>query len=202
MRRITGQAWVLQRIISDYERGVLSALETDFPDVEHAGCFFHFTEAIYRNVCENQLERPYEENEAVKRIIRLLMASAYLPGNHVCDATSQLLQESEVTEATRQFPVLVKIHQYFHRTWIMTSPQSSGMCVTAPNNCAPQTFVKAGIARGIVKFNGIPQISGPPCDFLSNSNEKPRIILLWPREDFVPRPCTKNGETLTKEYKP
>ena len=65
-----------------------------------------------------------------------------------------------------------------------------------------ETFVKVGITRAIVKFNEIPRISGPPCDFLSNSNEKPKIKLLWPGEDFVPRPSRKNGETLTKEYKP
>ena len=51
------------------------------------------------------------------------MASAYLPENQVCDAISELLQEREVIEATRQFPDLVKIYQYFHRTWIMTFPQ-------------------------------------------------------------------------------
>ena len=123
VRRITGQAWVPQGIITDYERGVISVLETDFPEVEHAGCFFfHFTQAIYRNVCGSGLKRPYEENEAVKRIIRLLMASAHLPENQVCDAISELLQEREVIEATRQFPELVKVYQCFHRTWIMTFP--------------------------------------------------------------------------------
>ena len=117
--------------------------------------FIYFTQAIYRNVCECGLKKPYEENEAVKRIIRLLLAPAYLPENHVCEAISELLQEREVMEATRQFPDLAKIYQYFHRTWIMTSPQSFGMCMTAPNDCASQTFVKAGITRGIVKFNEI-----------------------------------------------
>ena len=129
------------------------------------------------------------------------MASAYLPENQVCDAISELLQEKEVIEATRQFPDLVKIYQYFHKTWIMTFHQSFGMCMTAPNDCAPQTFVKAGMTRGAVKSNEIPQISGPPCDCLSNSNEKPKIKSLWPGEDFVPRPSRKNGKTLTKEYK-
>ena len=93
VRRITGQAWVPQRIITDYERGVISALETDFPEVEQAGCFFHFTQAIYRNVCDCGLKRPYEENEGVKRIIRLLMASAYLPENQVCDAISNFCKK-------------------------------------------------------------------------------------------------------------
>ena len=50
------------------------------------------------------------------------MASAYLTKNQVGDAISELLQEREVIEATRQFPDLVKIYQYFHRTWRMTFP--------------------------------------------------------------------------------
>ena len=48
-----------------------------------------------------------------KRIVRFLMASAYLPENQVCDAVSELLQDREVKEATRQFPDLVKIYLYF-----------------------------------------------------------------------------------------
>ena len=42
VRGITGQAWVPGRKITDYESGVNSALETDFPEVAHAGCFFSF----------------------------------------------------------------------------------------------------------------------------------------------------------------
>ena len=61
---------------------------------------------------------------------------------------------------------------------MMPFPRHFGMCMTAPNDCAPQTFVKAGITRGILKFNDIPQISGPPFDFLSNSNEKLKLKLL------------------------
>ena len=40
VRRITGQAWVPQRIITNYETGVISALKTNFPEVAHAGCLF------------------------------------------------------------------------------------------------------------------------------------------------------------------
>ena len=84
----------------------------------------------------------------------------------------------------------------------MIFPQSFGMCITATNDCAPQTSVKAGITRGILKFNEIPQNSGSPCDFLSNSNKNAKIKLLWPGEDSVHRPGRKNSETLTKECKP
>ena len=50
--------------------------------------FFHLYRAIYRNVCDYGFKKPYEENEAVKRILRLTMASAYLPKNQVSDAIS------------------------------------------------------------------------------------------------------------------
>ena len=92
--------------------------------MEHAGCFFHFTQAMNRKVREYGLKRLYVENEAVKGISELLMASAYLPENQVSDAISEHLQEREVIEATREFPDILKIYQYFHRICIMTFPEA------------------------------------------------------------------------------
>ena len=170
--------------------------------MEHAGCLFHFTQAIYRNVCEYGFKEPYEENEALKRIIRLLMASAYLPENQVCDAISELLQEREVIEATSQFPNLVEIYQHFHRTWIMTFPPKPWNVYDRPERLHTTNFCEGWNNS----WNRKNQRNSPnfwtAVRFLKQQQRETKKNLPWPGEDFAPRPSRKNGETLTKEYKP
>ena len=36
------------RIISDYETGFIRAVQLRLPTTQHFGCFFHFTQCIYR----------------------------------------------------------------------------------------------------------------------------------------------------------
>ena len=40
----------IENIITDYERGVISAIETDYPKIKHYACFFHYSKAIYRKI--------------------------------------------------------------------------------------------------------------------------------------------------------
>ena len=40
----------INTIVTDYERGLVSAIETAYPQWKHFGCFFHFTKASYSKV--------------------------------------------------------------------------------------------------------------------------------------------------------
>lgn len=57
----------------DFENAVIKAIHKEFPNSNIKGCYFHYTQAIYRKVKSNSLTGPsYKGN--VKKIIRLMMA--------------------------------------------------------------------------------------------------------------------------------
>ena len=85
-----------ERILMKNERGVISALETDFKGTSHLGRSFHFAESLYLHLAEYGLKRPHQDNPAVRRVVRHSMASAFIPENEVCSSISMLLQETEV----------------------------------------------------------------------------------------------------------
>ncbi|KAL2632808.1 hypothetical protein R1flu_004287 [Riccia fluitans] len=39
-----------QLILSDFESGLISAIQAKFPEAHHQDCYFHFTEAIWKKV--------------------------------------------------------------------------------------------------------------------------------------------------------
>ena len=50
--RITGQRWTPQRVITDFESSLLLAIETEMPNSRSSGCYFHFTQSLWRKVQE------------------------------------------------------------------------------------------------------------------------------------------------------
>ena len=69
IHRLTGHKWVLQQIVTDYERGVISALESDFAETEHLGCYFHFTQSIFRHLTELGLKKSYSRDPGLKKMV-------------------------------------------------------------------------------------------------------------------------------------
>lgn len=46
----TGRALAPSIIMSDFESGLIPAVQDEFPDAAHKGCFFHYTQSLYRFV--------------------------------------------------------------------------------------------------------------------------------------------------------
>ena len=76
IRRVAGQDWFPTKV-NDYWRGT-STVDTDYPTVRRQGCYFHFTQAVFRHIAEFRLKIGYREIAAVKSIFRIVMSSAYL----------------------------------------------------------------------------------------------------------------------------
>ena len=45
--------------MTDFEASLQKALAHVFPDTQLIGCLFHYTQAIYRRVCKNNMRAPY-----------------------------------------------------------------------------------------------------------------------------------------------
>ena len=69
--------------ICDFEAGLIGALEAEFPNIRVHGCYFHFTQSLWRHVQELGLAAPYRENtrngRKLKQCVRKLMAIGFIP---------------------------------------------------------------------------------------------------------------------------
>ena len=103
-----------QIIISDFEASLIPTLRHHFPNCDHHGCYFHHTQAIWRNVQRKGLQKDYEEDQFVRRSARSLMALAFLPTDQIMGIFTTL-QQQPVVEGNNQLQAL---YQYYHDTWL------------------------------------------------------------------------------------
>lgn len=52
---------VPQKIMGDFEMGIISASLEVFPESQYKGCYFHFTHSIYRKVVDLHLRQEYND---------------------------------------------------------------------------------------------------------------------------------------------
>jgi hypothetical protein len=61
-------------IMSDFETGLIAAVSTSFPGVQHRGCYFHLTQAIWRQVQQLGLAGSYAAQDNIRlQVIHLLL---------------------------------------------------------------------------------------------------------------------------------
>ena len=53
--------------ISDFEQALIAAMETEFPRTSLRGCYFHFSQSLWRKVQQLGLRRAYRVDVALKR---------------------------------------------------------------------------------------------------------------------------------------
>ncbi|CAF3972050.1 unnamed protein product [Rotaria sp. Silwood2] len=67
------------RILTNYEPSIIGAISTEFSDAIHNGCYFHFTQAVYRHAQDLGLTTTYVADTDIHTCIRKRMALALLP---------------------------------------------------------------------------------------------------------------------------
>ncbi|KRX40420.1 hypothetical protein T05_810, partial [Trichinella murrelli] len=68
-----------QTVICDFETALIPAVQASFPGVQIQGCYFHFCQAVLREVAELGLRTRYLHEGETKKKIKMLMATAFLP---------------------------------------------------------------------------------------------------------------------------
>jgi hypothetical protein len=105
-------------IMSDFELALARALKIIFPDSRIAGCRFHFSQAIFRNLngAVYKLHHEYKKNSMVNRWLRKVMALPLLPEQQI-KAQLRVLKDQIVKFPTIQLrQKLRKFHsRYFKR---------------------------------------------------------------------------------------
>ncbi|XP_062572688.1 uncharacterized protein LOC134234630 [Saccostrea cucullata] len=92
--------------LADFETAVHNSIREVFPGVTTKGCFFHFTQAIWRKAQHSGLQIPYKEDDNVKTLVRRAAVLPLVPLDCIEDVWFRALEdrdEADLTQATESF---------------------------------------------------------------------------------------------------
>ncbi|KAG0441625.1 hypothetical protein DMUE_0906 [Dictyocoela muelleri] len=70
-------------ITIDFEMAAYLTLKNTFPKSKIVGCFFHFTQLLFRRVQRLELVKLYKENIRIREVFRMIIALAFVPIHNV-----------------------------------------------------------------------------------------------------------------------
>ncbi|XP_003370715.1 hypothetical protein Tsp_09926 [Trichinella spiralis] len=79
-----------QTVICDFETALISALQGTFPGVHIQGCYFHFCKPVLRKVTDLGMRTSYIHEAAMKKKVKMLLTTAFLPPHDVPAAVELL----------------------------------------------------------------------------------------------------------------
>lgn len=97
-------------VMSDFEMASINAVQANYPRASITGCFFHFSQCIYRKVQEFGLQTDYRDPD-FRLFIRMLAALAFVPTDRVIESFDTLLESHSPSTAQR-------VIDYFEDTFI------------------------------------------------------------------------------------
>ena len=98
--------------MTDFEKAMINACKVEFPDATLRGCFFHFTQCIFRQIQSSGLKQRYETDAEFALKMKMLPALAFVPADFVEQAFEILIDERIFPEEAQ--PVI----DYFEDVWI------------------------------------------------------------------------------------
>ena len=117
--------WDSDRIMSDFEPGLIPCVRHHFPRTTHKGCHFHFCQAIWKNVQHNGLQGLFNSEPIISNVVRKLQALSFLPVISIRPAFEQL-KNSPGLDA---FPATDALFNYFENTWLKGNYPVKMWCV-------------------------------------------------------------------------
>ena len=105
-------------IMTDFECGLRHAINQEFSNARHRGCYFHYTQALIREVQRLGLMRLYRENRDFQSVVRQLLSLEFLPVLLVELAFDELVTRASATN----FPsdTTLELFIYYRNYWIET----------------------------------------------------------------------------------
>lgn len=81
-------------IFTDFERAAQNALNLTFPGSQLKGCFFHYSQAIWKYAQKCHLSTRYKREPQVTRLIRRAIALPFVPVGQIEDVWLNILEDS------------------------------------------------------------------------------------------------------------
>ena len=118
VRRVTHHRWRPRMVICDFEQALISAVQTELAQAEVKGCYFHFTQSLWRRIQELGLAGPYRRDVHLKKCLRKLMSIGYLPLALVQINFGLLRHERTTNDLVNAYPALLDFFDYVRNTYI------------------------------------------------------------------------------------
>lgn len=110
---ILGLEFKPKKVFSDYELSIMNAFRLVF-NIQPYGCWFHFTQAIFKNVKKHGLSRFYK-TPRFARLVRMLFNLPLIPANLIKSYFSIISKEIKELNLNGQVSPFLN---YIYKTWI------------------------------------------------------------------------------------
>jgi len=100
---------------TDFEKAAMNSIKNEFPSTEIHGCFFHFSQVVWRKIQNYGLTTKYIEDVNFALQVRKLIALAFIPIDKVVNYFEVLLESDFYMENENMLTPLIT---YFETTWI------------------------------------------------------------------------------------
>ena len=131
-----------EKIVSDFESGILSSVKIHLPNVEPLGCYFHYTQCVYRKTQNLGLVTLYKNTQTFQRTVRKIFALPFLPPNSV----GQLYQTLRSDFNNRRLILLhPKVGDFFPICGKPVDPRNPGRnleCIQQRRKCPNNKYVR------------------------------------------------------------
>jgi hypothetical protein len=84
----------------DYETAVQNAARTSFPGITIKGCFFHYTQRIWRKVQNTGMQTHYSDNPIIHQFVRRAAVFPLVPQASIEDVWFNALEDLEQSNPT------------------------------------------------------------------------------------------------------
>ena len=112
-------------LMSDWEPAPRNALKEIYPQMKIYGCWFHFTQCVWRKTQKLGLTRSFKDNVQVSQFIRQPMVIPFLPAALIIPTYN--LIETPVLPVDLMLK-LEKLKKYFKKQWLnQISPEESSV---------------------------------------------------------------------------
>lgn len=104
--------WSPDGIVIDYEKAEIKAIKEIFPDVNLAGCHFHFNQCLLRRF--RTIGSIYREDDQLRMLLHFLYAIPFVPESDIITAWN-----AYSSELSQRYPSVASIIvPYFEDTWL------------------------------------------------------------------------------------
>lgn len=103
--------------ITDYEAGLRKAIKTEFPNSKLYGCWFHFCQAVRRQITTKQKELAayIRQNKKASLEYHKLLTLPLLPADHILGSFQTIKHDIEDFDHHFKF---MSFLEYFERQWL------------------------------------------------------------------------------------
>ncbi len=122
IRATTGHRWRPNTAVCDFELALILAIETELPGVRVRGCYFHFSQSLWRKFASLGLLSQYRSNCAhgrrLRKFVQKTRALGFLPAAIIRNTFNAYCTTSTVLRLCRKFPRLHDYIAYIRRVYI------------------------------------------------------------------------------------